>query len=661
LLVPDDNRWSVRKLGGVIVAAILLGAAAVGSNIVEANRTKAGREWARGATEASRARAREALAAHVAQLELEVKAAAANQRLVTALRGRVDRATLEDLFRSEQWWEPFRAEFKLYAIAVDTELRVVQGGMKGSDLSADHLVRQAREQQRPISEVALGKGLAYVAAATTIATPERAISPVLVLAKAIDDQALKKLADATHGAVLLSDGQTALAETGNDAERELLRGAVGSERRGPHDLPAAGGGAAGVDRVAPGLWMWTYASVTAQESTVGSHAAMWGAAGFASLVGLLIGFARRPEARREGSGPVALVTSGNARSASEDAASVLQSGGHPGQTFGRYRLLDRLGSGGMAEVFTAVTFGAEGFRRTFVVKRLHAEIARHPAAVKQFIDEANLGSTLVHSNIVPIFDFGNVGNEYFLAQEYILGRDLGRITARLMERGHKPLPAPLVLYVARETCKALEYAHSKLDKTGRPLGIVHRDVTPENVLVSALGEVKLLDFGIVKADGRVSKTQDGLIKGTPKFMAPEQARAIAVDARADVFSLGLVMFYCLTGETLYAGDSIQQALLRASQGPGDEELARLVDLPYPFPAILLKALRADPAGRYQSAAELGAALSPHVKDVATELVRLMRDLFGPDLRQEEAHFAAVEPPGEAAGGDRARRSDTTGA
>ena len=312
-------------------------------------------------------------------------------------------------------------------------------------------------------------------------------------------------------------------------------------------------------------------------------------------------------------------------------------------TFGRYTLLDRLGAGGMAEVYTAVTFGAEGFRRRFVIKRLRAELARDPAVVAQFIDEAKLGSSLVHSNIIPVFDFGKVGDEYFLAQEYILGRDMGRIAARMVERDGTALPYSVVLHVAHETLKALEYAHTKLADDGRPLGIVHRDVSPNNVLVSARGEVKLFDFGIVKAEGRVSKTQQGVVKGNVSFMSPEQARGADVDARADLFSMGLVIFYCLTGEVLYRGNTTYELLVRAATGPDVGEQARIAALPAPCAEIVAKALQVDPAARYQSAGEFATALLPHITGAAAQVTRLMHELFDEELKQEAARFAAAVP------------------
>jgi serine/threonine-protein kinase len=242
-----------------------------------------------------------------------------------------------------------------------------------------------------------------------------------------------------------------------------------------------------------------------------------------------------------------------------------------------------------------------------------------------------------------VFDFGKVGDEYYLAQEYIVGRDLGRVTMRAVERMHHAPGPATVLYAASETLRALEYAHSKLGDNGRPMGIVHRDVSPNNILISARGEVKLFDFGIVKAEGRVTKTQHGVVKGNVSFMSPEQARGLDVDGRADLFSLGLVIFYCLTGSVLYQGDTTYELLVKAATGPGPIELARIASLPPPCNTIVVRALQPDPAQRYQSAAEFAAALAPHVTGGATAAATLMRTLFAEDFRAEEARFAAAMP------------------
>jgi len=306
-------------------------------------------------------------------------------------------------------------------------------------------------------------------------------------------------------------------------------------------------------------------------------------------------------------------------------------------TFGRYHLLRRLDGGGMADIYTAVLHGVEGFRRVYVIKRLRPELARSRVAVEQFIDEAKLGSMLVHSNIVPVFDFGKVGDEYFMAQEYIIGRDLGRLLLRHVEITGKPLPEKLMFYIAHEVLDALGYAHAQTDATGRPLGLVHRDVSPSNVMVTARGEVKLFDFGIVKATQRVSRTEVGVVKGNVSFMSPEQARGLPVDPRSDLFSLGLVIHHSLTNNQLYLGESTFDQLLRAAHGPKTEQLRMLAGLPPTTAAILMRALAVDPNDRFQSAAEFAAALAPHVAGGKFEAAALMQTLFGEEFRN-----AAIE-------------------
>ena len=662
----------------------MLGGAAAGSHTVDSNRDKAVRREAARAAESAGLRASDALSAHVNELKLQAHNAASNPRLAAALRGNVDAATLRDLFKSEEWWQPYRSEFKVYAVAFESERLDVVEGMRSAEFAADLLVRGARERREPVAEIVMGKGWPYAAAAVAINTPERKQPVVLVLAKPIDEAAVRKLSEKARGAVLLSDGKQAVIETGAEGERDLLRKAVAAREPGPLYQPAQASWAAAVAQVAPGLWMWTYASGAeaaheTESSAAATKAVLWSVGVLVGLLALVFGFRGGGPARAPGEGQVedleaagrsatgarAGVTGAGAGGAATDDAAALGSAAtayHQSQPalaataatpgpvntvmFGRYRLLDRLGEGGMAEVYTAVTFGAEGFRRTFVVKRLRPELARDAIVVAQFIDEANLGSTLVHSNIIPVFDFGKVGDEYFLAQEYILGRDLGHLTARIIERTGHAIPIPVVCFVTHETLKALEYAHSKLGDSGRPLGVVHRDVSPSNVLVSARGEVKLFDFGIVKAEGRVTKTEHGIVKGNVSFMSPEQARGIEIDGRADLFSLALVMFYCLTGEVLYRGNTTYELLVKAATGPGPEELARIAALPAPCAGILGKALKVAPGERYQSAAEFAVALAPFISGAAAEASTLMRTLFATDFQQQEIRFAAAAPTSE---------------
>jgi serine/threonine-protein kinase len=311
---------------------------------------------------------------------------------------------------------------------------------------------------------------------------------------------------------------------------------------------------------------------------------------------------------------------------------------------GRYLLLERIGEGGMAEIFAAASLGAGGFRRFFVIKRLRPEWTSHPEATSHFIDEASLMSTLVHPNIVPVFDFGEADGAYYLAQEYVAGRDLGRLCRRMAEGGQAPLSPQAVLCIVDLVLGALEYAHGRRDDDGAPLQIVHRDVTPANVMISETGEVKLIDFGIVKsARPRLSQTQLGQINGNLEYMAPEQARGQDVDARTDLFSLGLVAYTAATGERLYRGDTLLDLLNRAAAGPGADERERIARLPHPLPALLERALAIDPADRFQNAGEFRAALAPHRSSGKAELIQALTRNFADELRQEQERLVRACP------------------
>ena len=271
-----------------------------------------------------------------------------------------------------------------------------------------------------------------------------------------------------------------------------------------------------------------------------------------------------------------------------------------------------------------------------MLKRLRPELAHDKEAVAQFIDEARLQASLVHSNIVPVFDFGVVAGEYFMTQEYILGRDLLRLLGRYYDHTARGLEPRLAYYVVHEVLLALAYAHSRRDKDGSPMGIVHRDVSPGNVILSLQGEVKLSDFGIVKSNRRVTKTQIGMVKGNANFMSPEQARGQGVDARSDLFSIGQVLYFCLTNELMYAGDNDLDVLYKAASGPTEDDLNRIKMLPDPAPQILEKALSFDPALRFQSAAEFAGVLAAHTGGGKADAANLVQLLFGEELSHEAA-------------------------
>ena len=198
---------------------------------------------------------------------------------------------------------------------------------------------------------------------------------------------------------------------------------------------------------------------------------------------------------------------------------------------GRYLLLERIASGGMAEVFAAKTLGADDFEKVIAIKRILPNRAEDEDFITMFRDEAKVVSLLVHANIAQIIDFDRHGETYFLAMEYVSGRDVRQIVDRFRKRS-QPVPIPMAAYLLAKVAEALDYAHTKTDRQGRPLGIVHRDISPQNVIVSYDGEVKLIDFGVAKAEGRLQQSQAGVLKGKFAYMSPEQVRGLEIDGRS---------------------------------------------------------------------------------------------------------------------------------
>jgi len=245
--------------------------------------------------------------------------------------------------------------------------------------------------------------------------------------------------------------------------------------------------------------------------------------------------------------------------------------------FGKYYLLERINVGGMAEVFKAKTFGVEGFERLLAVKRILPNIAEDEEFITMFIDEAKIAVQLQHANIAQIFDLGKVDDSYFIALEYVNGRDLRSIFDRMRSRG-EALPIALACHVMMQVCEGLDYAHNKRDGQGRELHLIHRDISPQNVLIGYDGEVKLIDFGIAKAAGKASTTQAGILKGKFGYMSPEQVRGLPIDKRSDIFAVGIVLYELLTGERLFVGETDFSTLEKVLGGRRPFTLATTVRL-----------------------------------------------------------------------------------
>src|SRR4051812_5728952 len=217
----------------------------------------------------------------------------------------------------------------------------------------------------------------------------------------------------------------------------------------------------------------------------------------------------------------------------------------------RYHVVSKIAHGGMAEIFLALQKGEQGFQKPVVLKRILPALAEDPAFVRMLVDEAHIASTLNHSNLVQVLDLGKSGDQYFLVLEFVDGWSLEQVRRRA-QRMKLKFHTPLALYVVGALCRALAYVHTR-ERNGKALGIVHRDVTPQNVLISQEGEVKLADFGIAKAVGKSEKSATGIIKGKVAYMSPEQSQGRPLDARSDLFSVGTVLYLLTTGRKPFDG------------------------------------------------------------------------------------------------------------
>lgn len=271
--------------------------------------------------------------------------------------------------------------------------------------------------------------------------------------------------------------------------------------------------------------------------------------------------------------------------------------------FGKYVLLERVNVGGMAEVFKGKAFGVEGFERLVAVKRILPSIAEDQEFITMFIDEAKIAVQLNHANIASIFDLGRVDDSHFIAMEFVRGKDMRAVFDRLSQQG-RGVPIPMACYVTMKVCEGLDYAHNKRDGSGSPLGLVHRDVSPQNVLVSYDGEIKIIDFGVAKAANKAGKTQAGILKGKFGYMSPEQVRGLPIDRRSDVFAVGICLYEFLTGERLFVGESDYSTLEKVRNVDIMTPSTYNHHIPKELEDIVMKALAKDVEERYQSAMEL---------------------------------------------------------
>lgn len=304
------------------------------------------------------------------------------------------------------------------------------------------------------------------------------------------------------------------------------------------------------------------------------------------------------------------------------------------QVFGKYYLLDRLAVGGMAEIFRARTFGEGGFENQLVIKRILTHLSEDENFVRMFMDEAKVTVLLQHANIVRIYDFGKIRANYFIAMEYVEGKDVKLLLRKLSEK-RKLLPVEFACFIAMEAAKGLDYAHKRSSLEGAALNVVHRDVSPSNVLLGYDGVVKVADFGIVKASNVRETTDAGTLKGKFEYMSPEQAQGQALDRRSDVFSLGICLHEMLTGRRLFKGENDLATLERIKTGDVPAPRQFNPGIPEALEAIVLRALSVDPAARQADARELANDLLGQIAPTAPDVIQQRLAIFLADVFSEE--------------------------
>ncbi|MDO8462602.1 MAG: serine/threonine-protein kinase, partial [Deltaproteobacteria bacterium] len=271
--------------------------------------------------------------------------------------------------------------------------------------------------------------------------------------------------------------------------------------------------------------------------------------------------------------------------------------------FGQYHLTEKIAQGGMAEIFKGKTVDLHGLEKTVVIKRILPHIAANPEFVTMLIDEAKIAVQLSHGNIAQIYDLGKISEDYFIVMEYVPGKSVSQI-ARKLRSLNQPCPIPIACTIAAEIAAGLDYMHRKKDEEGNPLGIIHRDISPQNIIVSESATIKIIDFGIAKAKTKIVTTDSGVIKGKFAYMSPEHAEGEKLDHRSDIFSLGIILHELLVGQRLFKGKNNAETVRKVKKARVSRPSTDRPEVPPELDAIVLKALARDREKRYQRASSL---------------------------------------------------------
>ncbi len=306
--------------------------------------------------------------------------------------------------------------------------------------------------------------------------------------------------------------------------------------------------------------------------------------------------------------------------------------------FGKYLIIDKIAAGGLAELFKSKVSGAQGFEKLIAIKTILPHLAQDNELIRCFIDEAKLAALLNHQNIVQIYDFGDFEGTFYIAMQYLYGKDLRRVIDRAKEKNIS-IDLGYSLYITSLICSGLGYAHNLKDLEGEPLKLIHRDITPQNIIITYDGDVKIVDFGIAKAAARSTLTQVGTIKGKVAHMSPEQAAGQAIDHRSDIFSTGIILYELVTGKKLFTGDTME---ILAKVRDCKFELAEIAapNLPEKVYSIIHRALAKDPDKRYQSCAEIQSDLEDCIHGLTVwptprGLSQIMNSIYKDEILVEE--------------------------